>query len=189
MNLRFTCRNKPVFSCWLVALLAALFLVAGCDRKEGVRTGDTAPSFSGTDINGRFFSLGQTRGNVVVLYFWASSCCGDRLKQLQPFYEANRSRGLTVLAINVGDTRERVAAYVRGNSLTFPFQVDDHRMVANQYGVYGFPTVFLLDRNGVIRKRIVGSIPPEALEKLVSDSLAPGAANGGPGASRQGNSP
>ena len=178
MTYRITRQEKALFFRWLLALLMPLLLAAGCDKKQGVRTGDTAPSFSGTDISGQFFSLGQTRGKVVVLYFWSSSCCGDRLKQLEPFYAANRHRGLTVLAINVGDTRERVAAYVRSNALTFSFQIDDHRMVANQYGVYGFPTIFLLDRNGVIRKKIVGNIPHGALERLVSDCLSSGTVTG-----------
>jgi peroxiredoxin len=154
-----------------VLVLTILFLASGCDTKQGVKIGDTAPGFSGTDINGEFVSLSQAKGKVVVLYFWTNSCCGGRLKLLEPYYVKNKDKGLTILAINVGDTKETVESYVRSNALTFSFQADEHRMISNQYGVFGFPTIFVLDRRGVIREKILGSIPSEKLEKLVSGCL------------------
>ncbi|RII29238.1 MAG: TlpA family protein disulfide reductase [Geobacter sp.] len=151
----------------VILVLVTLSVAVGCDTKQGVKIGDTPPGFSGTDITGEFVSLSQFKGKVVVLYFWTNSCCGDRLKLLEPFYRENKQRGLAVLAINVGDTKETVESYVKNNTLTFSFQTDEHKMISGHYGVFGFPTIFILDRNGVIREKILGNIPEDKLEKLI----------------------
>lgn len=165
-----TCRLGLNFLRITVVLVALAFSL-GCDKKQGVKIGDTPPDFSGTDISGEFVGPRQVKGKVVVLYFWTDSCCGERLKLLEPFYRRHRDRGLAVLAINVGDSRETVESYVRETALPFSFQTDDHKMLSGRYGVFGFPTIFVLDRNGVIREKILGNIPPAKLEKLVTQYL------------------
>lgn len=171
MKLPFTGPTMFKSNFLMVLLLIAIACSFGCDEKRGVKLGDTPPGFSGTDINGEFVSLGQLKGKVVVLYFWTNSCCGDRLKLIEPFFGKNRDRGLAILAINVGDTDETVESYAKSNALTFSLLTDEHRMFSRQFGVLGFPTIFILDRNGVIREKILGDIQPARLEKLVSNQL------------------
>jgi peroxiredoxin len=150
-----------------IFLLAGLVVFPGCEEKKPVRSGEKAPGISGTDIHGEFVSLDQFKGNVVVLYFWKNSCCGDRLKQLEPYYRRNKYKGLKVLAINVGDSREIVESYAKKSGLTFTLQTDERAMTGREYGVFGFPTIFILDREGTIRKKILGDIETSQLEKLV----------------------
>ncbi len=163
-------RFLPNFFRILFVLTLLSFLV-GCEKRQGLKIGDSPPGFSGTDINGEFVSLSQFKGNVVVLYFWTNSCCGDRLKLLEPFYRRNKDRGLTVLAINEGNAKETVESYAKSNTLTFSFLTDDHKMISGRYGVFGFPTIVILDRNGIIRGKIRGAVEIAKLEKLVSDCL------------------
>ena len=154
-----------------VVLLASLAFSSGCEEKKPVGVGEKPPGISGTDIHGEFISLNQFKGNVVVLYFWKNTCCGDRLKRLEPYYSRNKNKGLTVLAINVGDTRENVESYARNSGLTFTLQTDERAMTAREYGVFGFPTIFILDREGTIRKKVLGDIDAAQLEKLVAHYL------------------
>ena len=154
-----------------ILVLASLAVFPGCQEKKPLTSGEKPPVISGTDIHGEYISLDQFKGNVVVLYFWKNSCCADRLKQLEPYYVRNRDKGLKVLAINVGDSREMVESYVRNNGLTFTLQTDEHAMTARDYGVFGFPTVFILDREGTIRKKILGDMETAQLEKLVAAYL------------------
>ena len=149
-------------------LLAFLAFSSGCAEKQEVKIGGKPPVISGNDIHGEFVSLNQFKDQVVVLYFWANTCCGEKLKLVEPFYIRNKSRGVAVLAINVGDSKETVESYVKNNRLTFTLQTDEHAMVARQYGVFGFPTVFILDRNGIIRNKILRDIQIAKLEQLVS---------------------
>jgi peroxiredoxin len=171
---------KPLFNCartscpkFLTAIfiLAVLAFSSGCEEQKRVRNGEKPPGISGTDIHGEYISLNQFKGNVVVLYFWRNSCCGDRLKQLEPYYSRDKDKGLAVLAINVGDTRETVESYAKNNGLTFTLQTDERAMTAREYGVFGFPTLFILDREGTIRKKILGDIDTAQLEKLVAHYL------------------
>ncbi len=154
-----------------VLVLAAVSFCPGCDRKQGIKIGDTPPGFSGMDIKGELASLSRLKGKVVVLYFWTNSCCGGRLKLFEPFFSKNREKGLAMVAINVGDTDETVVSYAKSNALTFTLLTDTHGMISRQYSVFGFPTIFILDRNGVIREKILGDIQTAKLEKLVSNQL------------------
>jgi peroxiredoxin len=153
-------------------LLASLAFSSGCNEKQGVKTGDKPPGISGTDIHGEFVSLNQFKGNVTVLYFWTKSCCGERIKQLEPYYSMNKHKGLAILAINVGNTREIVESYAKNNGLTFMLQTDERSMTSREYGVFGFPTIFILDREGIIRNKILGDIDTMQLEKVVAQYLA-----------------
>ncbi|MGD0585610.1 MAG: TlpA disulfide reductase family protein [Oryzomonas sp.] len=151
----------------LAMLLAGLACMAGCDVKPAGHTGEKAPEIAGTDLHGEPASLGRLRGSVVVLCFWTNSCCGDRLKRLEPYYRQNKDKGLVILAINEGNAGEGVASYAKANGLTFPVLTDEGGMTAREYGVFGFPTIFIIDREGIIRKKILGEIKPEQLDKLV----------------------
>jgi peroxiredoxin len=151
----------------LVMLLASLVCMAGCEEKPAGHTGEQAPEIAGTGLHGEPVSLGRLRGSVIVLCFWTNSCCGDRLKQLEPYYRRNKDKGLVILAINEGNTGENVVSYAKANNLTFPVLTDEGSMTAREYGVFGFPTIFIIDRKGIIRKKILREIEPEQLDKLV----------------------
>ena len=157
--------------CGAILLMAALVFSSGCDERQGVQVGGAPPGISGNDIRGEYVTLSQFKGNVVVLYFWSNSCCADGLKELEPYFSQNRQKGLTVLAVNEGDTKETVESCVKKNGLTFSLQTDEHAMTAYQYGIIGFPTIFILDRSGIIREKVLGHIPIAKLEKLVSRYL------------------
>jgi peroxiredoxin len=170
LHFNYVRRSCPTFLV-AICLLAGLAFSPGCEKKKPVNVGEKPPEISGTDIHGEFVSLNQFKGNVVVLYFWKNSCCGDRLKQLEPYYSRNKFKGLTILAINVGDAGEIVDAYAKKSGLTFMLQADEHAMTSREYGVFGFPTIFILDRAGTIRKKILGDIDTSQLEKLVASYL------------------
>ena len=154
-----------------ISLLAIMAMSSGCDQTQGVKIGAPPPSISGNDIQGDFVTLGRFKGSVLVLYFWTNSCCADGLKELQPFYAGNVSKGLAVLAINERDSGEVVREFAKRNGLTFTFQTDEHAMTAQQYGIIGFPTIFVLDRDGIVREKVQGHIALDRLEKLVSRYL------------------
>jgi len=149
----------------LVVLIA--LIVSGCDTKQDLQTGDSAPEFSVSDMRGERIRLSQFKGKIVVLYFWRNSCCSDGLKRIEPLYRANRHNNFEIVAVNGGDTKEAVAAYAKSNGLTFAMVPDEQLMLVNQYHVIGFPTIFILDKHGLIREKIMGAVQTEQLEKLL----------------------
>jgi peroxiredoxin len=66
-------------------------------------------------------------------------------------------RGLSVLAINIRESRSTVATWVRQHKVTTPILLDLDGQVTQQYGVVATPTTFLVDREGRLVGRVVGS--------------------------------
>jgi peroxiredoxin len=167
--MRFRFHNSTV-SCRMILSALLLFLVllsGGCKEPRKVALGEKPPEISGADITGEYITLDSFKGKVVVLYFWKSSCCGEKLKLLEPYFRSNNDKGVALCAINVGDSRGMVESYVQSGGLTFSVQADEHSMTAKEYGVFGYPTIFILDRSGVLRKKILGEIDFRQLEQQV----------------------
>jgi len=156
------------FACLLLALSVNL---SGCAEKTVPKIGEVPPGISCNDVNGEYISLNRLKGNLVVIYFWSSSCCSDRLKQHESWFDLNRHKGLSMLAVNVGGDENSVRLFARNNGLTFTMLTDEHGLISRQYGVAGFPTAFIIDRNGVIRKKIVGDMGAAELFRLISPLL------------------
>jgi peroxiredoxin len=163
-----TILHKLVLS---MLVFASLAFFTGCEQKQVAKTGEKAPEISDTDIHGEIINLSKFKGNVVVLYFWTDSCCGDSLKYVERYYRQIKDRGLVVLAINEKNNTDIVQSYAETNRLTFTMLTDGMGMTAREYGVFGFPTIFILDREGVIRKKILGYITTAQLGKLVAQYL------------------
>ncbi len=150
-----------------IIVMASLLGITGCNNEQRIRIGDTPPEISGNDIYGRHISLSKLKGKVVILCFWTTSCCGDILNRLQPFQSESNDKGLTVLAVNVGNSKETVESYAKDYALTFTLLTDEKSKIFNQYQVVGFPTLFILDKNGIVREKIMGDIQTDNLLKLV----------------------
>ncbi len=165
-----TFRGPDFFSrSFFIALvaLATLCICFGCSEKQGVKVGDNAPAISGNDVHGGTVSLDRIKGKIVVIFFWTNSCCGDSVKQLEPIYSRYKRDGLEILAVNELDSKTVVESYAKNNALTFPMLADEGSKLFKQYHVFGFPTIFILDRNGIVREKIMGEIQTEKLQKLV----------------------
>jgi peroxiredoxin len=169
-KMRLHNKDKKIFGPIILVVLfvcATLIFSAGCEKKQAIKVGDTTPRISGNDIHGEDISQSKLKAKLVVIYFWTNSCCGESLKTLEPLYIKNRDKGLAVLAVNVGDKKEIVESYAKSNALTFSMLTDEHSKLFEQFHVFGFPTIFILDKNSIVREKILGDIPIEKLQKLV----------------------
>ena len=157
---------------WVPCLFSLFFTtLAGCKDGPAPNSGAIAPIISCNDIMGEYVSLSQLQNKVVVLYFWSSKCCGDKLKQLEPFYLRHKYNGLSIIAIEVGGPKETVTSFVRNSGMTFTNLTDEYESMSRSYRVAGFPTIFVIDKKGVIRKKISGDIKMDQLETLVTPFL------------------
>jgi peroxiredoxin len=157
---------------WMSCLFCLIFAgLPGCKDAPAPNSGAIAPAISCNDVAGEYVNLNQLKNKVVVLYFWSSKCCGDKLKQLEPFYLQQKFNGLSVLAIEVGGSKESVSSFVMNSGLTFTNLTDEYESLSRSYRVVGFPTIFVIDKNGVIRKKISGDIKIDQLSQLVTPLL------------------
>ncbi|HYN52867.1 MAG TPA: TlpA disulfide reductase family protein [Thermoleophilaceae bacterium] len=167
----------------LVALLVYGVASQGADTSidEAVERGDrpSAPEASlpvlGDQGSG---SLGDYRGQVVVLNFWASWCppCVDELPLLERTQRRIEPRGATVLGVNYQDLPEDATRFVDRFGLTFPNVRDRDGEYADEYAILGFPETFVIDRKGRIAAARRGPVTAEWLESALSPLLGGGKA-------------
>ena len=75
---------------------------------------------------------------------------------MQALYSKLASKGFVVLAVDIGEEKEKVSRFVREHGLTFPVLLDGDIAVGSAYGASSIPTNYLLDRAGRIIARVIG---------------------------------
>jgi cytochrome c biogenesis protein CcmG, thiol:disulfide interchange protein DsbE len=167
---------------WLVPLsvLPVLALLAYGFRTDpraipSPLVGRPASAFSLTSFDGAPVTLAALRGKVVVLNFWASWCnpaCFDEAPVLERAWRTYRERGVVVVGVDMQDTVEAARKFMADFSLSFPNAHDVSGRVSVDYGVYGVPETFFIDRKGVIRAKHVGALNDDVFQAHVEHLLA-----------------
>jgi cytochrome c biogenesis protein CcmG/thiol:disulfide interchange protein DsbE len=136
--------------------------------------GRPAPPFALAAFDGGRVSLEEMRGKIVVLNFWASWCypaCYEEAPVLERNWQAYRDKGVMVVGIDIQDKEEAALKFIRQFGLSFPNAPDPEGKVSVDYGVYGVPETFFIDRNGKIRKKHVGAVTEELFRSEVERML------------------
>lgn len=157
--------------CTLTAISIPLTASAETAR---IRTGSTLPSVTGEGLNGeRIVIPSGTRGNVTVIHFWAVGCssCREEMPDLERLYRSLARRGLSILAVNVGQPRRTVQEGVKGIGVTYPVVLDPDRRISSTYEVVGIPRTIVLDRTGIVRYKIIGSVGAHDLKRFIETLL------------------
>ncbi|MBI5029745.1 MAG: TlpA family protein disulfide reductase [Chloroflexi bacterium] len=112
----------------------------------------SAPNFSLSTLDGQAITLGELRGKVVLVNFWATWCipCREELRDFEEVYTKRHTQGFVILAINEGEDYNTVAQFAQEFRLSYPISIDRDGRVAKRYRVRGLPTSFFIDREGVI---------------------------------------
>ncbi len=158
----------------LVALLAYGFRVDHRDIPSPL-VGRPAAEFALRSFDGQPVSLGALRGKVVVLNFWASWCfpaCYEEAPALERGWRAYRDRDVMVIGVDIQDKEEAARKFLADFALSFPNAPDPGGKVSIDYGVYGVPETFFIDRAGRIRLKHAGAITDELFRAQVEKLLA-----------------
>jgi peroxiredoxin len=158
----------------IIAVLVTAGLLFFAGRQRGGRhavmqEGDQAPDFRLTALDGRTVSLSALRGKVVMVHFWATWCppCVEEMPTLERLYRAMFGQEFELLAVSVDEGgAPAVGAFLKKNRLTLPVLLNPDRSVAALYGTLKFPETYLVDREGFVRKKIIGAADwtrPEAI--------------------------
>jgi cytochrome c biogenesis protein CcmG, thiol:disulfide interchange protein DsbE len=134
-----------------------------------------AAAFALTSYAGEPMSLAAHRGKVVVVNFWASWCypaCYEEAPVLERNWRAYRERGVVVLGVDIQDKPDAAKKFISDFSLSFPNALDPSGKVSVDYGVYGVPETFFIDRRGRIRAKHVGAVTDEAFRREVERLLS-----------------
>jgi len=116
--------------------------------------------FSLSFLGGGNASLSSYRGKVVILNFWATWCppCRTEMPSMETLYRRFNAQGLEILAVDIGEDASTVQQFIRSGGYTFPVMLDSSSRVSSIYGIEAIPTSFIIDREGKIIGRVIGSI-------------------------------
>jgi cytochrome c biogenesis protein CcmG, thiol:disulfide interchange protein DsbE len=152
----------------LSLLTVFLLVTAACytgSRPQHV--GAAAKEFSVRDSDHQV-SLNQFRGQVVVLNFWATWCppCMQELPSMMDMQNQLRSRGVIVLGVSIDVDDDAYHRFLKQRSVNFVTVRDPEQKVAGMYGTSGWPESYIIDRQGVLRRKVVGPINWESPEVM-----------------------
>ena len=126
---------------------------------ESPKEGFLAPQFTLYDLSGNQVRLIDFKGKVVLLNFWATWCspCKREIPSLERLYQMRKDKGFEIMAISAERaSASQIASFAEKYRMSFPILLNPQRDVGSKYWVRAIPTSFLLDKNGVIRWKIVG---------------------------------
>jgi thiol-disulfide isomerase/thioredoxin len=141
-------------------------------------TGHKFSDFTKKDINGNDFTLSSIRGKYVILDFWGSWCgpCRQSHPHLKEIYSKYKAKGLEIIGIDcekkkdLAQCEELWKKAVKEDGMTWIQVLNNYDIekvdLPKIYGIQGFPTKILLDKEGKIFFRIMGSDPEKLDQKL-----------------------
>ena len=165
-----------VFAAFLALLGLALFRSGGEPVSLGVNKdfGEVsieekpAPDFTLELLQGGSVSLGDIRGRVVLLDFWASWCppCIEEAPILNSVYEEYRERGVEFLGVCIWDTTKGCEQFLQEFDVAYPSGRDSEGAILVDYGVKGIPEKFFIDAQGRVERKFAGPIRDEDIDIL-----------------------
>ncbi len=136
-------------------IFLSVIVLISCQREEArLRVGEVAPDFSLPNIHGQRLNLKTLlKEETIVLNFFATWCpsCRKELPQLEEISQGYGSKGVKIIGIDIGESRERVLDFARRYGIDYPILLDQRGEVARTYGIYGVPSKVLVDKEGKIR--------------------------------------
>jgi peroxiredoxin len=154
-----------------VLLPILIILLAGCYRgSRPPRIGTAAPEFTVQDAD-RKVSLSELRGQVVVLNFWATWCapCVEEMPSLVQLQQRFKNKGLTVVGISIDVDGNAYHKFLKDYKVDFLTVRDPDQKTSNLYGSFKWPETYIIDRNGIVRRKFIGAVEwsqPEIVDFL-----------------------
>jgi len=118
-----------------------------------------AVDFSLKDLSGQEQNLGAYAGKVVFLNFWATWCgpCRAEIPSMEELYLELGNEAFAIIAVNSQEAGTEVAGFVENIGMSFPVLLDTEGRVGAAYSVRAIPTTYIIDPQGYILGRMVGT--------------------------------
>jgi peroxiredoxin len=118
----------------------------------------SAPEFSLHKLDDTPLSLSSLKGKTVLLNFWATWCgpCLAEMPSLNQLYQQFKQKDFLVIAVSIDENKSAILHFLKKASFDFIIVHDKALTAAEAYKVFAYPTSFLIDRKGILRKKYIG---------------------------------
>ena len=140
-----------------------------------------AIDFSMTDQFGNTHSLSDYKGKTIFLNFWATWCppCRAEMPDIQKIYETYSTEGddaLIVLGVAAPDyggekDEEGIKSFLEENGYTYPVLMDTDAELFEAYGIYSYPTTFMIDRDGNVFGYASGQLSEDTMKSIIEQTM------------------
>lgn len=161
-------RILPIF-----LLCSVLFVLAACSggdqAAKKLKLGDSAPDFSGTDLNGQPLSLAAYQGHPVILRFWSTDCkfCRADTPIFNQYFENYKEAGLRVVYVNRHSDEATVRKFVADLEIGFPVLIDKDGTISDRYNIKVEPQTIIISPDHKIIAAILGGVSEAELKNLL----------------------
>lgn len=146
--------------CLVAGAIGPLFVstTVKAERMRPVLQDVTAPSKAFPRLGGGIASLDAMQGHVVVVAFWAT-WCAPCLVELPALVRLNARPGVSVIAVNAGETEGRIVRFLSRHGLQdLPVMIDPDRKAMVEWRVAGLPSAYVVAADHRIRYAVLGEI-------------------------------
>ena|SRR6267378_3455548 len=157
-------RRPLIFATLLVTCLT--WSAASADG-QGLSVGTPAPDFKLPDLNGKKFKFSQLKASIVVLDLWATWCepCVADIPIFNRLHEKFANRGVKIVGVAVqSGWASDIKPHVARHTIKYTVLVGNEKIV-ERYRMIGFPTTYLIERDGTIVKKYIGTVPDTEAQK------------------------
>ncbi|WP_419879588.1 TlpA family protein disulfide reductase [Brevibacillus centrosporus] len=161
----------------LIIIVLAVLAFYNNQSKKGTldqipKVGFSAPNFSLTALDKQTYGIAGERDKPLIINFWASWCgpCRQEAPDLKAVNEKYQDK-LDFYAINMtsNDDLESAKLFVKEFAFQFPILLDEKGTVSDQYQVISIPTTYFIDRDGIIKHKIIGATDRGSFEQYVKE--------------------
>ena len=157
--------KRIVVYCLLLSV--ALLICSGCSKKKEpagvaeVAEQKPAPEITVNSLNNLPLKLSALKGKVVLLNFWATWCppCREEIPSMMKLNSAMAGKPFQMVAVSIDEGgKQDVESYLKESGHKLPVYLDPDGSASKLYGVTGVPESFIIDKQGVIVKKIIGGL-------------------------------
>ncbi len=153
--------------------LKKLFLSFGLVLFFTINCFASAPDFKLSNLNGIPVELKEYKNKKpVLLLFWNTRCpyCVTQIKELTKTHKQLTDKGIELLAVNTGDSKERIERFFKQTGFFLPqVLLDSDLEVSDKYQIIGIPSYFLIDKKGEVRFEEHSFPQQELIDQIVKE--------------------
>lgn len=161
----------------LALVIAGLLLFKGSATESSSQPSslikEAAPNFTLALLDGKSFQLSDYKGKPVLINFFASWClpCREEIPAIEKMVSVYKPKGVVFLGISTDDTEVNAKDFIKKYGVTYPVGLDKATTIQSSFGLFGIPTTYFIDKQGIVSYFHSGVVTEELLQNELDKLL------------------